>query len=69
LYLYIFIHTQLSLVPAIITYLQINNKEYIEDLHPIYGLYTHGDETVIEDKPHAPQEEIPIVATDDLDKK
>jgi hypothetical protein len=47
---------------------QIDSKDFIDDLHPIYGLYTLGDEDVIEHKPHAPQYECDLVATDLLDK-
>jgi hypothetical protein len=50
------------------TCIQIDSKDFIEDLHPIYGLYTLGDEDVIEHKPHAPQDECEVVATDLLDK-
>lgn len=44
--------------------MQVNFKEFIDDLHDIYDLYTLGDENVIEDKPHAPQEAAPNVASD-----
>jgi hypothetical protein len=63
------IHTQRSLVPPTVIHVQIDSKDFIEDLHPIYGLYTLGDEDVIEHKPHAPQDECEVVATDFLDKK
>jgi hypothetical protein len=58
-------HTQLFFCSAI-AYLrtQVNFKDFIEDLHDIYDLYTLSDVDVIEDKPHAPQPEVPIVATD-----
>jgi hypothetical protein len=48
--------------------IQIDSKEFIEDLHPIYGLYTLDDEDVIKEKPHAPYDECEVVATDLLDK-
>jgi hypothetical protein len=50
-------------------YLQIDHQDFIDDLHPIYGLYTLDDEAVIEEKPHAPYDECEVVATDLLDKK
>jgi hypothetical protein len=48
--------------------IQIDSKEFIADLHPIYGLYTLDDEDVIKEKPHAPYDECEVVATDLLDK-
>jgi hypothetical protein len=44
--------------------IQVNFKEFIEDLHDIYDLYTLSDENVIEDKPHAPQAPATNVASD-----
>jgi hypothetical protein len=37
-------------------YLQINSKEFIEEYHDIYDLVTLGDENVIRDSPHFPEE-------------
>jgi hypothetical protein len=68
MYVYTFIHTQRFLVPPLSMYVQIDSKDFIDDLHPIYGLYTLGDEDVLEHKPHAPQYECDVVATDLLDK-
>jgi hypothetical protein len=38
--------------------------EFYDDLHDIYDLVTLGDEDVINDKPHFPEDEIPYVASD-----
>jgi PHD/YefM family antitoxin component YafN of YafNO toxin-antitoxin module len=54
----------LLLRQCLLLYLQVNFKDFIEDLHDIYDLYTLSDVDVIENKPHAPQSAVPIVATD-----
>jgi hypothetical protein len=38
--------------------------EFYDDLHDIYDLVTLGDEDVINNKPHFPEDEIPYVASD-----
>ena len=38
--------------------------EFYDDLHDIYDLVTLGDEDVINDKPHFPEDETPYVASD-----
>jgi hypothetical protein len=38
--------------------------EFYEDLHDIYDLVALGDEDVINNKPHFPEDEIPYVASD-----
>jgi hypothetical protein len=45
--------------------LQVKSKEFYEDLHDIYDLVALGDEDVIKDKPHFPEEECAVVASDD----
>jgi hypothetical protein len=50
-------------------YLQIDSQDFIDDLHPIYGLYTLGDEHVIEEKPHALYPGATTVATDFFEDK
>jgi hypothetical protein len=47
-------------------YLQINSKEFIEEYHDIYDLVTLGDENVIRDSPHFPEEEIASATSDAL---
>jgi hypothetical protein len=38
--------------------------EFYDDLHDIYDLVTLGDEDVIKDKPHFPEDEVSCVASD-----
>jgi hypothetical protein len=49
-------------------YLQMNSKEFLEEYHDIYDLVTLGDENVIRDTPHFPEEDIAIVTSDAVEK-
>jgi hypothetical protein len=46
----------------------MNSKEFLEEYHDIYDLVTLGDENVIRDTPHFPEEDIVIVASDAAEK-